>query len=55
LRQRLATGTEGVVLTMLVRGPQGDLLQLEGNLGTHPLVRDFEVVESDRTNSAAPT
>ena len=42
LRQRMATGADGVVLTMLVRGPQGNLLQLEEKLGTHPLVRSFE-------------
>ncbi|HEV8695133.1 MAG TPA: hypothetical protein VGQ93_13265 [Lysobacter sp.] len=43
LRQRMTTASEGVVLTMLVRGPEGHLLQLEENLGSHPLVRSFEV------------
>lgn len=42
LRQRMTTGHEGVVLTMLVRGPRTSLLQLEECLGTHPLVRSFE-------------
>jgi predicted hydrocarbon binding protein len=47
LRQRMATGTEGVVLTMLVRGSPNNLLQLEENLGTHPLVRSFESVQDE--------
>lgn len=42
LRQRMAGGGDGVVLTMLVRGPQAQLLALEECLGTHPLVRSFE-------------
>ena len=42
LRQRMASGPEGVALTMLVRGSPNNLLQLEENLGTHPLVRSFE-------------
>lgn len=47
LRQRMATGTEGVVLAMLVRGPEGRLLQLEDNIGSHPLVRSFEASRGD--------
>ncbi|MFC3550780.1 hypothetical protein ACFOLC_07075 [Lysobacter cavernae] len=42
LRQRMLSSNEGVVLTMLVRGPDSGLLQLEERLGTHPLVRSFE-------------
>jgi len=45
LRQRMASGPEGVALTMLVRGSPNNLLQLEENLGTHPLVRSFESVQ----------
>lgn len=47
LRQRMVTGAEGVVLTMLVRGSPDNLLQLEENLGTHPLVRSFESVQGE--------
>jgi predicted hydrocarbon binding protein len=47
LRQRMGTGPEGVALTMLVRGSPNRLLQLEENLGTHPLVRSFESVQGD--------
>lgn len=57
LRQRMATGVEGVVLTMLVRGPQPQLLQLEENLGTHPLVRSFEAIQGEGAGAqfAKPT
>lgn len=58
LRQRMASGPEGVVLTMLVRGSPNNLLQLEENLGTHPLVRSFESAQGDGaqfgTQFAAP-
>lgn len=47
LRQRMGAGPEGVVLTMLVRGSPNNLLQLEENLGTHPLVRSFESVKGE--------
>lgn len=47
LRQRMVTGSEGVVLTMLVRGSPNNLLQLEENLGTHPLVRSFESAQGE--------
>jgi len=42
LRHRIATEADGVVLTMIVRGPANALLELEERLGTHPLVRSFE-------------
>ncbi|MDI9238166.1 hypothetical protein QLQ15_04490 [Lysobacter sp. LF1] len=47
LRQRMASGNDGVVLTMLVRGPHTGLTQLEECLGTHPLVRSFEAGRPD--------
>lgn len=47
LRQRMAGGADGVVLTMLVRGPRAGLLTLEECLGTHPLVRSFEAMQPD--------
>lgn len=45
LRQRMAGSEDGVVLTMLVRGPQTALPTLEECLGTHPLVRSFEAMQ----------
>jgi hypothetical protein len=47
LRQRMVAAQEGVELVMLVRGPDARLLQLEENLGTHPLVRSFETATSE--------
>ena len=41
-RQRMARTDEGVVLTMVVRGPEANLLNLEDRLGSHPLVQSFE-------------
>jgi predicted hydrocarbon binding protein len=51
LRQRLAAGADGVVLTMLVSGPQDNLLKLEDSLGSHPLVRNFEAAPTDDASS----
>ena len=42
LRQRMAGGEDGVVLTMLVRGPLKQLATLEECVATHPLVATFE-------------
>jgi len=42
LRQRMAGGEDGIVLTMLVRGPQRNLATLEECVATHPLVTNFE-------------
>jgi len=42
LRQRMAGGEDGVVLTMLVRGPQRNLATLEECVATHRLVSNFE-------------
>ncbi|MEP7044632.1 MAG: hypothetical protein ABI843_16315 [Dokdonella sp.] len=56
-RQRMARGNEGVVLTMLVRGPEQNLLHLEDRLGSHPLVQSFEAAAVDGAASpplAAP-
>ncbi|HZX77612.1 hypothetical protein [Lysobacter sp.] len=52
LRQRMTTAQEGVVLTMLVRGPQASLLPLEECLGTHPLVRSFEASQPGAPTAA---
>lgn len=47
LRQRMVSGAEGVVLTMLVRGPDPQLLPLQDSIGTHPLVRGYEAAQAD--------
>jgi len=52
LRQRMAGGEDGVVLTMLVRGPQRNLATLEECVATHPLVSSFEATRPDDTASA---
>jgi len=51
LRQRMAGGEDGVVLTMLVRGPQKSLATLEECVATHPLVTNFEAT---RPGNEAP-
>jgi predicted hydrocarbon binding protein len=51
LRQRIGTGSDGVVLTMIVRGPQANLLQLEELLATHKLVRSFEALRIDASGA----
>lgn len=54
MRQRLAETSEGVRLTLVVRGPQAQLLALEERLGTHRLVRSFEAIahEEAQVNGA---
>ncbi len=47
LRQRMVNSDEGVVLTMIVRGPDSGLLMLEERLGTHHLVNSFEASSLD--------
>lgn len=47
LRQRMVNSEEGVVLTMVVRGPENGLLMLEERLGTHHLVNSFEASPVD--------
>lgn len=54
LRQRLAGCPEGVMLSMLVRGPEENVLVLEERLGTHHLVKSFESGPVDAP-AAAPT
>jgi predicted hydrocarbon binding protein len=55
LRQRLLSGADGVVLTMVVRGPQAALLMLEERLGTHHLVRSFEAAPVGTITDGAST
>jgi len=49
LRQRMAGGEDGVVLTMLVRGPQRNLATLEECVATHRLVSNFEATRPGNT------
>jgi predicted hydrocarbon binding protein len=53
LRQRMGGCEEGVLLTLLVRGPEENLLLLEERLGTHHLVRSFESGPADTTQAPA--
>lgn len=52
-RQRMTRSDEGVVLTMVVRGPEQNLLALEDRLGSHPIVQSFEANTIDATAVAA--
>lgn len=58
LRQRMLNSDDGVVLTMVVRGPAEGLLMLEERIGTHHLVQSFEAMPLDTaaqfTTAAAP-
>ncbi|MCF7221737.1 4-vinyl reductase [Marilutibacter chinensis] len=54
LRQRMAGCAEGVLLTLLVRGPEANLLMLEERLGTHHLVKSFESGPAAEAEAAAP-
>lgn len=54
LRQRMVNSDEGVVLTMVVRGPENALLQLEEKLGTHHLVNSFEASPVEAPDNPAP-
>jgi len=55
-RQRMERTGAGVVLTMVVRGPETNLLTLEDRLGSHPLVNSFEagVPDASHAPAAAP-
>jgi predicted hydrocarbon binding protein len=52
-RQRMTRSDEGVVLTMIVRGPEQNLLALEDRLGSHPIVQSFEANSIDAAGAAA--
>jgi predicted hydrocarbon binding protein len=54
-RQRMTRTDEGVVLTMVVRGPEANLLGLEDRLSSHPLVLSFEAQTSEGMQAAAPS
>ncbi|HET6397427.1 MAG TPA: V4R domain-containing protein [Pseudoxanthomonas sp.] len=54
LRQRRANFGEGVVLAMVVQGPEERLLQLEEQLGTHWMVQSLEANPYDPSAPPAP-
>lgn len=51
-RQRMTRSAEGVLLTMVVRGPEANLLTLQDRLGSHPLVLSFEAGVPDAAAAA---
>lgn len=55
LRQRRANTESGVVMVLVVQGPEANLLQLEEQLGTHWMVKSFEAGPYDPANPSAPT
>lgn len=55
LRQRRANTESGVVMVLVVQGPEANLLQLEEQLGTHWMVKSFEAGPYDPANVGAPT
>jgi len=54
-RQRMANTDEGVVLTMVVRGPEQGLLALQDRIGSHHLVHSFEASAAEPAPPAAAT
>lgn len=52
LRQRMLSTAEGIVLTMVVRGPREGLPMLEERLAAHPLVCSFETMSPDAPQKA---
>ncbi len=55
LRQRVVSVAEGVVLTMLVRGPDPQLPSLQESISAHPLVRSYESAQADGAIPSAAT
>lgn len=53
LRHRRANTADGVVMVLVVQGPEANLLQLEEQLGTHWLVQSLESNPYDPTAPAA--
>lgn len=55
-RPRMTRIENGVVLTVIARGPEANLLALQDKLGSHPLVHSFEASEPNMVldNSASP-
>ncbi len=53
LRHRRANTADGVVMVLVVQGPEANLLQMEEQLGTHWLVQSLESNPYDPTAPAA--
>lgn len=53
LRHRRANTADGVVMVLVVQGPEANLLQMEEQLGTHWLVQSLESNPYDQTAPAA--
>lgn len=54
LRQRRTNTDNGVVMVLVVQGPEANLLQLEEQLGTHWMVKSFEAGPYDPDAGLAP-
>ena len=54
LRHRRANTADGVVMTLVVKGPEANLLRLEEQLGTHYMVSSFEAGIYDPNAPVAP-
>lgn len=52
-RPRMVRTEAGVELSVIVRGPEANLLLLEDRLGSHPLVYSFEAVAPEAPATAA--
>ena len=53
LRHRRANTATGVVMSLVVQGPQATLLQLEEQLGTHWMVKSFEAGPYDASAASS--
>src|SRR5580765_6683856 len=54
LRHRRANTEGGVVMSLLVKGPEANLLRLEEQIGTHHMVSSFEAGVFDPNSGTAP-
>ncbi|WP_454832836.1 V4R domain-containing protein [Pseudoxanthomonas wuyuanensis] len=54
LRHRRTNTGEGVLMSLIVQGPEANQLQLEEQLGTHWMVKGFEAGPHDPTAAAGP-
>src|SRR5690606_24262328 len=54
LRHRRTNTATGVVMTLVAKGPEANLLRLEEGIGAHPMVQSFEAGRHDPNAKAAP-